>query len=219
MITRSKFWFGLLRSSQINEISCSHDVETPPKQIHADAPDNLLEADDDDKKKKAKKRASKKSIDFADPLEDDEPQGGHYFSAMSESVMGGQRTPHDGPADCPLLEAMERRCRGIDILSGDMHQELLQACGIHQLCYLCVSLKFSVFLRPTNRPSFQGASQSQCDYQYLNDANAICGHHGGCETAAQSALSILRGFPGPQLGPKECSKNPCLLQAIRAIGN
>lgn len=42
--------------------------------------------------------------------------------------------------ECPLLNAMERRCRGVDILSGDIHQELLPVCAAHQLCYLCVSI-------------------------------------------------------------------------------
>lgn len=41
---------------------------------------------------------------------------------------------------CPLLDSIEKRCRGIDILTGDIQQNLLQTCGIHQLCYLCVSL-------------------------------------------------------------------------------
>lgn len=45
----------------------------------------------------------------------------------------------DSPLECPLLNAMEKRCRGVDMLSGDMHQELLPICAVHQLCYLCVS--------------------------------------------------------------------------------
>lgn len=42
--------------------------------------------------------------------------------------------------DCPLLDAMEKRCRAINLLSGDVHQQFLPLCGIHQLCYLCVSI-------------------------------------------------------------------------------
>lgn len=67
---------------------------------------------------------------------------------MSESLMGGM--PQN---DCPLLDAMERRCRGIDILSGDLHQNLLETCGVHQLCYLCVSsikLSLTIFLNLNN---------------------------------------------------------------------
>jgi len=94
---------------------------------------------------------------------------------------------------------MEKRCRGVDLLSGDMQQELLPVCGIHQICYLC------------------GTSQSSCDFQYLNDADSICGHNKECQSAARSALMILRGSPGPLLGPRECAKNPCLHQVLRDI--
>lgn len=41
--------------------------------------------------------------------------------------------------ECPLLVAIEKRCRGVDAISGDIHQELLPVCAAHQLCYLCVS--------------------------------------------------------------------------------
>lgn len=39
----------------------------------------------------------------------------------------------------PLDQAMAERCRGVDLLSGDLNQELLPLCGVHQICYLCVS--------------------------------------------------------------------------------
>lgn len=48
--------------------------------------------------------------------------------------------------ECPILDTLEKRCRGVDVLSGDVHQNLLPACGVHQLCYLCVSIFYS-FLR------------------------------------------------------------------------
>lgn len=54
--------------------------------------------------------------------------------------------------------------------------------------------------------------------QYLAEADAVCGHNKECQSAARSALMILRGKPGPQLGPRECSKNRCLYQALREIG-
>lgn len=53
----------------------------------------------------------------------------------------------EGFSECPLLDAMETRCRGIDLLSGDMHQELLPICGVHQLCYLCVKHFLKVFFK------------------------------------------------------------------------
>ena len=56
---------------------------------------------------------------------------------MNEVLMEGSETD-----ECPVLDAIERRCRGIDLLSGDLHQNLFKICGIHQLCYLCVSFFF-----------------------------------------------------------------------------
>lgn len=53
---------------------------------------------------------------------------------MSEVYMGGKSSN-----ECPLLDGIEKKCRGIDIMSGDSRQNLLEACGAHQLCYLCVS--------------------------------------------------------------------------------
>lgn len=42
--------------------------------------------------------------------------------------------------ECPLLTALEKRCRGVAVLSGDLDQELLSLCAVHQFCYLCVSV-------------------------------------------------------------------------------
>lgn len=102
----------------MTDFNYSHEIDNPTKKIAPDSPNNEL----DEVNKKKKKRAGKMS-------------GNKIIEApMSESLMGGM--PQN---DCPLLEAMERRCRGIDILSGDLHQNLLETCGVHQLCYLCVS--------------------------------------------------------------------------------
>lgn len=68
----------------------------------------------------------------------DEEVGAGHFEPMSEGYMGGR--DNVGPNQCPLLDAMEKRCRGIDLLSGDINQVLLPVCGIHQMCYLCVSI-------------------------------------------------------------------------------
>lgn len=77
-------------------------------------------------KKKKKKRSQKKS-DLNNLINDEAP--------MSEGYMGGNRIT----SECPLLDNIEKKCRGVDIMSGDSHQNLLDACGEHQLCYLCVS--------------------------------------------------------------------------------
>lgn len=76
-----------------------------------------MDNDDDKKKKKKKKR---NGID--DLLE----EGGAALEALSDQ--------------CTILDNLEKRCKGVDALSGDLHQDLLPACGVHQLCYLCVSI-------------------------------------------------------------------------------
>jgi hypothetical protein len=156
-----------------------HEIDEMVKKIPQDLPENDLK-DDDDKKKK---RKEKKRNEIVEPL--------------SESLMGGPKASDD---KCAVLDAVERRCRGIDILTGDMNQYFLQSCGYHQLCYLC------------------GTSQTSCDYQYLRGIDNLCGDDNECQSAARSALLIMRKYPGPNLGPKECSRNPCLIQALRSIG-
>ncbi|XP_063698646.1 zinc finger CCCH domain-containing protein 13 isoform X2 [Culicoides brevitarsis] len=155
----------------------AHKPEDAPKKVTHEEPDNEMSPDDEDKKKKKKKKRN--GID--DLLEE-----GEFEQNLSDQ--------------CMILDNLEKRCKGVDALSGDLHQDLLPACGVHQLCYLC------------------GSTQSECDFQYLADAEAICGHHPGCQSAARSALMILRGFPSPTLGPRECAKNPCLYQALKDIG-
>ncbi|CAO1353473.1 unnamed protein product [Diamesa serratosioi] len=155
-----------------------HEIDNPTKKI---SPDSSNNNELDEVSKKKKKRAGK--------------IGNMIEAPMSESLMGGM-----AQNDCPLLDAMERRCRGIDILSGDLHQNLLETCGVHQLCYLC------------------GESQAQCDYDYFTETKSICGHNIACLKAARQAITILRNLPGSHLGPKECSKNACLVDAIRSIG-
>lgn len=46
--------------------------------------------------------------------------------------------------DCPILDAMEKRCRAVNLLSNDVHQQFLPLCGVHQLCYLCVSTYINI---------------------------------------------------------------------------
>lgn len=93
------------------------------------------EEDDEDKKKKKKKR---NGMNF----EDEEPMDNTLFrhpmvmEAIPEFTTGHQ---------CPMLHAMEKRCQSVDILSGDLHQELLPVCIVHQLCYVCVSIGKSDF--------------------------------------------------------------------------
>uniref|UniRef100_A0A182MP81 Uncharacterized protein n=1 Tax=Anopheles culicifacies TaxID=139723 RepID=A0A182MP81_9DIPT len=162
-----------------------HSMEGNEKVAHEEVENNLDDVEGD---KKKKKRTQKRYQEiFRSP---EEPELDDEFSRglVVEST------------ECPLLDAFERRCRGVDVLSGDIYQELLPACGAHQLCYLC------------------GVSPKVCDLQYLSEADNICENQPDCQTTARSVLMILRGFPGPQLGPRECAKNPCLYRAMVEVG-
>ncbi|XP_055531774.1 uncharacterized protein LOC129722393 [Wyeomyia smithii] len=167
-----------------------HSME-PSEKVSHDEVENDLDELDDDKKKKKKKRVTKR---FQEVSRNDVPD---FEEELGE---GYGRSLAVESNECPLLDALERRCRGVDVLSGDVYQELLPACGAHQLCYLC------------------GSSQTVCDLQYLTEADSICEGQGNCQSTARSALMILRGFPGPQLGPRECAKNPCLYRAMIEVG-
>lgn len=91
---------------------------------------------DEDEEKQRKKKKKRNGLDFE--LEDnnlDQELGTGYLEQSA-------RLPdYASTSQCPLLNAMEKRCRGVDILSGDIHQELLPICAVHQLCYLCVSIE------------------------------------------------------------------------------
>ncbi|XP_046809658.1 trichohyalin isoform X2 [Lucilia cuprina] len=131
---------------------------------------------------------------------EDTLQSPNRYETLNDAYLGNKNYIL-GTNQCPIIESMAERCRGVDLLSGDVNQELLPLCGVHQLCYLC------------------GTSQIACDYQYLSEADAVCGNNNNeCQAAARSVLMILRGTPGPQLGPRECIKNSCLYSAMREIG-
>ncbi|XP_017867293.1 PREDICTED: histone-lysine N-methyltransferase, H3 lysine-79 specific [Drosophila arizonae] len=131
----------------------------------------------------------------------DEPLGVQStgYETLNDAYLGNKNYVI-GSNQCPIIESMAERCRSVDLISGDLNQELMPLCGVHQICYLC------------------GASQVACDYQYLAEADTICGSSNECQASARSVLMILRGTPGRQLGPRECLKNPCLYRAMREIG-
>uniref|UniRef100_A0AAG5D8Z0 Uncharacterized protein n=1 Tax=Anopheles atroparvus TaxID=41427 RepID=A0AAG5D8Z0_ANOAO len=162
-----------------------HSMEGGDKVAHDEVENNLDELEAD---KKKKKRTQKRYQEVMRAPEEQEMDDDYNRGLVVEST------------ECPLLDAFERRCRGVDVLSGDIYQELLPACGAHQLCYLC------------------GVSPKVCDLQYLSEADNICETQPDCQSTARSVLMILRGFPGPQLGPRECAKNPCLYRAMLEVG-
>uniref|UniRef100_A0A6B2E8S2 Putative calponin similarity domain-containing protein n=1 Tax=Phlebotomus kandelakii TaxID=1109342 RepID=A0A6B2E8S2_9DIPT len=178
-----------------------HKIESATEKVTPEEPDNGLEKEDVDKRKKKRtnihhlERYPVREVEN-DLGEFEEELGAGHFDPVGDSFnLGGGRSF----TQCPLLDAIERRCRGVDLLSGDLQQELLAVCEIHQLCYIC------------------GTSVTACDFQYLAEADSVCGTSSECQSAARSALMILRGNSGPQLGPRECSRNPCLSVALHDI--
>lgn len=103
-------------NSDSNSDSNRHKPEDAPKKVDHQEPENDMDDDDDKKKKKKKKRNG---------LEDLLEERGVELEALNDQ--------------CTILDNLEKRCKGVQTLSGDLHQELLPACGVHQLCYLCVS--------------------------------------------------------------------------------
>ncbi|XP_037956989.1 DNA ligase 1 isoform X2 [Teleopsis dalmanni] len=67
--------------------------------------------------------------------------GGARYESLNDAYLGNKNYIF-GSNQCPLIESMAERCRGVDLLSGDINQELLPICGVHQICYLCVSKIF-----------------------------------------------------------------------------
>lgn len=119
-------------------------MEPSHEKVVHDIPNSTQELLEEDKKKKKKKSVvpAKAFPDYNDIGEFEEELGAGHFEPLNEGSYPGGRTNSLTPNQCPIILAMEKRCRGVDLLSGDMQQELLPVCGIHQICYLCVSLFF-----------------------------------------------------------------------------
>ncbi|XP_055921632.1 DNA ligase 1 isoform X1 [Eupeodes corollae] len=184
-----------------------HSINTPNNEKSKDLQGNSMTSDIDedtaDKKKKKEKKSNgyQRYPEIPNEMNDfEEELGAGHYEPLNDAYLGNKNYVPGSSNQCPLIDSMAQRCRGVDLLSGDINQELLPICGVHQICYLC------------------GTSQVACDFQYLAEADSICGHNNECQSAARSVLMILRGSPGPQLGPKECIKNPCLNRAMREIG-
>lgn len=67
--------------------------------------------------------------------------GGVPYETLNDAYLGNKNYII-GSNQCPIIESMAERCRGVDLISGDINQELLPLCGVHQICYLCVSKRF-----------------------------------------------------------------------------
>lgn len=193
-----------VKKEKVNIQELDHSIEIPNKEKSKDLQSNSVDPDVDEeevikKQKKDKKRIWLKSYPEI-PNEVNEFEEELSTEPLNEAYLGNKNYVPESPNQCTLIDSIAQRCRGVDLLSGDINQELLPICGIHQICYLC------------------GASTVTCDFQYLAEADAICGHNNECQSAARSVLMILRGSSRPQLDPKECTKNSCLNRAMIEIG-
>lgn len=116
-------------------------MEPNHEKVVQDVQNSAQDIPEEDKKKKKKSViATKSSPEYNDIYEFEEELGAGHLEPNDGYFSG--RTNTLAPNQCPLILSMEKRCRGVDLLSGDMQQELLPVCGIHQICYLCVSSNF-----------------------------------------------------------------------------
>lgn len=113
-------------------------MEPSHEKVVQDVQNSAQEVPEEDKKKKKKSVLAAKSFPEYNDIGEFEEELGAGHLEPNEGYSNG-RTNSLTPNQCPLILSMEKRCRGVDLLSGDMQQELLPVCGIHQICYLCVS--------------------------------------------------------------------------------
>lgn len=112
--------------------------------------------EDNDKKKKKKKRNN--LLPFGDDDIEDNAELDEVFSGARRPYGSLQkihpnrfeerereRDYDDLLNECPVLDAIDKRCQNVDMISnagganGQITDALLPACGVHQFCYLCVS--------------------------------------------------------------------------------
>lgn len=146
-----------------SNIYYSHTVDSTAKNSNAkdsDASDNnsfegAPTSTEDDKKKKKKRNDPKSLLALVDDSSDDGGGGAENYSHSrydpSQTYVNHFRSGDDNLNECPILDAIDKRCESVDLLSGGggrnifENDSLLPACSMHQFCYLCVSinLKFS----------------------------------------------------------------------------
>lgn len=105
---------------------------------------------DDDKKKKKKKRNGSLAFDRDDELDESfsfprRPYGSPVQKIHTNRFDQREHDYDDLLNECPILDAIDKRCQNVDLISGggsigsQFADALLPACGVHQFCYLCVS--------------------------------------------------------------------------------
>lgn len=107
---------------------------------------------DDDKKKK--KRDDPKPL-FELPDESAGSYGEEDDSrdyGVSVKYANRIRNSDNSLGECPILDAIDKRCESVDLLGGSGGRNvfekdlLLPACSMHQFCYLCVSKLFCEYI-------------------------------------------------------------------------
>lgn len=109
-------------------------MDSVTEKVASEVVNNSFDDSNDDKKKKKSGMRPLARMDKRPSNSRVEPN----YNGIQYELPALEGYQQEELSECPLLDAMETRCRGIDLLSGDMHQELLPVCGVHQLCYLCV---------------------------------------------------------------------------------
>lgn len=129
-----------------NYSSLSSDKDKS-KEIHSNAmmstnsksanSDENLDDEEESKKKKKHKRGYVRYPELSNDFTAVEDFG---YEPLNDAYLGNKNY---ASKQCPIIDAMADRCRGVDLLSGDINNELLSICGIHQICYLCVSININ----------------------------------------------------------------------------
>lgn len=63
----------------------------------------------------------------------------------------------------------------------------------------------------------QSTTQVGCDFEYINEADRVCGRSSNCLSSVRANMRMLRDSAGPQIGLKECLKIPCLYRLLKDI--
>lgn len=75
--------------------------------------------------------------------------------------------------ECPVFDAIDKRCQHVDIISGGgipsgFGAAILPACGMHQFCYLCVSLNGRMMMFFVSLKHFDLNRAHHCQHAIFN---------------------------------------------------
>lgn len=107
--------------------------------------------ENDEDKKKKKRNGSLRFDDDDDELDESinirrRPYGLTRQNINPNRFDQRERDYDELLSECPILDAIDKRCQNVDLISGggsvgnQFANALLPACGVHQFCYLCVSI-------------------------------------------------------------------------------